>query len=68
MISRQRGHYEENNTNIVFNTVASICSSQFSERAELNFLMNQMLPISVCNENADIRENITTNISSVAII
>ena len=33
----------------------------------MKLLMDRMLPISVCNKNADIRENITTNIISVEI-
>ena len=34
----------------------------------MKLLMDRMLPISVCDKNADIKEKITNNISSVGII
>ena len=33
----------------------------------MKLLMDRMLPISVCDKNADIRENVTITISSVEI-
>ena len=33
----------------------------------MNLLMDRMLPTSVCDKNADIREKITINVNSVEI-
>ena len=38
-----------------------------NQAAAQKLLMDRMLPISVCDKNADIREKITINISSVEI-
>ena len=38
-----------------------------NQAAAQKLLMDRMLPIIVCDKNADIRENITTNIISVGI-
>ena len=38
-----------------------------NQAAPQKLLMDRMLPISVCDKNADIREKITINISSVEI-
>ena len=47
---------------------AALDNNQKNQAACMKLLMDRMLPISVCNKNADIRENITTNIISVGII
>ena len=38
-----------------------------SQAAAMKLLMDRMLPISICDKNADIRENVTITISSVEI-
>ena len=47
---------------------AALDDNHKNQAAAQKLLMDRMLPISVCNKNADIRENITTNIISVGII
>ena len=37
------------------------------QAAAMKLLMDRMLPISICDKNADIRENVTITISSVEI-
>ena len=47
---------------------AALDDNHKNQAAAQKLLMDRMLPISVCNKNADIRENITTNVISVGII
>ena len=44
---------------------AALSDSHKNQAAAQKFLMDKMLPISVCDKNADIRKKITINISSV---
>ena len=47
---------------------AALDDNHKNQAAAQKLLMDRMLPIIVCDKNADIRENITTNIISVGII
>ena len=46
---------------------AALDDNHKNQAAAQKLLMDRMLPISVCDKNADIREKITINISSVEI-
>ena len=46
---------------------AALDNDHKNQAAAQKLLMDRMLPISVCDKNADIREKITINISSVEI-
>ena len=46
---------------------AALDDNHKNQAAAQKLLMDRMLPISVCDKNADIREKITININSVAI-
>ena len=46
---------------------AALDDNHKNQAAAQKLLMDWMLPISVCDKNADIREKITINISSVEI-
>ena len=46
---------------------AALDDNHKNQAAAQKLLMDRMLPIIVCDKNADIRENITTNIISVGI-
>ena len=46
---------------------AALDDNHKNRAAAQKLLMDRMLPISVCDKNADIREKITINISSVEI-
>ena len=62
-----------NSPSVRFNKVietnyrAALDDNHKSQAAAQKLLMDRMLPISVCDKNADIREKITINISSVEI-
>ena len=46
---------------------AALDNDHKNQAACMKLLMDRMLPISVCDKNAEIREKITINISSVEI-
>ena len=46
---------------------AALDDEQKNQAAAQKLVMDRILPISVCNKNADMREKITINISSVEI-
>ena len=46
---------------------AALDDNHKNQAARMKLLMDRMLPISVCDKNADIREKITININSVEI-
>ena len=47
---------------------AALDDNHKNQAAAQKLLMDRMFPISVCDKNADIREKIATNSSSVGII
>ena len=46
---------------------AALDDEHKNQAVAMKILMDRMLPISICDKNADIREKITINISSVEI-
>ena len=65
----QRKLYEHPDREKVIETIyrAALDDNHKNQAAAQKLLMDRMLPISVCDKNADIREKITINISSVEI-
>ena len=61
--------YNHPNKHKVIETIyrAALDNDHKNQAACMKLLMDRMLPISVCDKNAEIREKITINISSVEI-
>ena len=61
--------YNHPNNHKVIETIyrAALDNDHKNQAACMKLLMDRMLPISVCDKNAEIREKITINISSVEI-
>ena len=65
----QRKLYEHPDREKVIETIyrAALDDNHKNQAAAQKLLMDRMLPISVCDKNADIREKITINIRSAEI-